>query len=119
MGYTNFDTITVANGFTNSYMVSDGAYLYTIMSDFSNEPEPNGRRINMGVYGGSAYAATGPCRGDFDNDYDVDGTDLAYFANAFGSSAPDADFDGNGAVDEKDLAVFVLYFPRTDCPCCP
>ena len=76
----------------------------------------------MGVYGGTAYAANGPCRGDFDDDYDVDGTDLAYFANVFGSGPnydPDADFDGNGTVDEKDLAVFILYFSRTNCPCCP
>ena len=53
---TTHTTITVANGITNSYRVADGAYLYTESSDFSNEPEPNGGRINIGAYGGTSEA---------------------------------------------------------------
>ena len=63
--------------------------------------------------------------GDFDEDQDVDGSDLAVFASDFGrtdcnqSEACDADFDGDGYVDESDLAAFAAEFGRTDCPICP
>jgi hypothetical protein len=75
-----------------------------------------------------------PCPGDLDHDGDVDGSDLADFADgsdlvifpdAFGSSSggpdynPVADFDGDGFVDESDLATFAAEFGRTDCPICP
>jgi hypothetical protein len=65
------------------------------------------------------------CKGDFDKDGDVDGSDLAVFADAIGSSSggpdynPVADFDGDGYVDESDLAAFAAEFGRTDCPICP
>jgi hypothetical protein len=57
-----------------------------------------------------------------DADADVDGSDFAAFAQAFGSSSEDthynpaADFDGNGAIDEDDLALFAEAFGQTDCP---
>ena len=62
------------------------------------------------------------CEGDFDNDGDVDGSDLAVFAADFGrtdcaSGSPcEGDFDGDGDVDGSDLAVFAADFGRTDCP---
>ena len=62
------------------------------------------------------------CKGDFDKDGDVDGSDLVVFAVAFGSSSggpdynPVADFDGDGFVDESDLATFAAEFGRTDRP---
>jgi hypothetical protein len=61
------------------------------------------------------------CRGDFDCDGDVDGSDLAIFAADFGrtncgSSPPcEGDFDGDGDVDGSDLAVFATEFGRVDC----
>jgi len=117
---TTETTIGIANGFANSYAVADGAYVYTTTSNFSNEPDPNGLRINMGAYGGTTMAtATTVCRGDFDKDSDVDGSDLAVFAEAFGSSDEVADLDGDGFVDESDLATFAAEFGRTDCPICP
>ncbi len=67
----------------------------------------------------------GVCEGDFDQDGDVDGSDLAIFAAAFGSVYPDpnydrrCDFDHDGDVDGSDLAVFAADFGRTDCPVCP
>ena len=78
-----------------------------------------------GDYGLSFHqtrVAAGLCEGDFDDDGDVDGSDLAVFAAAFGTSSgepeynPDADFDGSGTIDETDLAVFAGDFGRTDCP---
>ena len=114
---TTESTIRIANEFANSYAVADGAYVYTATSDFSNEPDPNGLRINMGAYGGTTMATTTTvCRGDFDSDSDVDGSDLAVFAEAFGSSDEVADLDGDGFVDESDLAAFAAEFGHTACP---
>jgi hypothetical protein len=63
------------------------------------------------------------CEGDFDNDGDVDGSDLATFAADFGrtdcNSDCSGDFDGDGDVDGSDLATFAADFGRTDCPYCP
>ena len=116
---TTETTIRIANGFANSYAVANGAYVYTATSDFSNEPDPNGLRINMGAYGDTTVATTTTvCQGDSDSDSDVDGSDLAVFAEAFGSSDEVADFDGDGFVDENDLAAFAAEFGRTDCPIC-
>jgi bacillopeptidase F (M6 metalloprotease family) len=62
-----------------------------------------------------------PCEGDFDNDGDVDGSDLAVFAADFGRtncSLQDfcyGDFDGDCDVDGSDLAIFAADFGRTDC----
>jgi hypothetical protein len=62
------------------------------------------------------------CEGDFNNDTDVDGSDLAVFAADFGrtdcSGGPtcEGDFDGDNDVDGSDLATFAADFGRTDCP---
>ena len=61
------------------------------------------------------------CEGDFDDDGDVDGSDLSVFAADFGrtdcnSGDPcEGDFDGDGDVDGSDLTVFAADFGRTDC----
>ena len=61
------------------------------------------------------------CDGDFDNDGDVDGSDLAVFAADFGRTDCDTgtecegDFDDDDDVDGSDLAVFAADFGRTDC----
>ena len=65
------------------------------------------------------------CEGDFDNDGDVDGSDLAVFAADFGRTDCDegetceGDFDDDGDVDGSDIAVFAADFGRTDCPVVP
>ncbi|HHP7235166.1 MAG TPA: fibronectin type III domain-containing protein [Desulfobacterales bacterium] len=63
------------------------------------------------------------CKGDFDSDGDVDGSDLAVFSSEFGHINCDldgescqADFDNDGDVDGTDLAKFSENFGRTDCP---
>ena len=63
------------------------------------------------------------CKGDHDNDGDVDGSDLAVFTADFdrtdceGSVDPcEVNFDGDGDVDGSDPAVFAADFGRTDCP---
>lgn len=60
---------------------------------------------------------------DFDNDGDVDGSDLAVFAADFGrtdcceTSVPpcEGDFDGDCDVDGSDLSAFSANFGRTNC----
>ena len=48
--------------------------------------------------------------------------DLALFAQAFGSSSdepeynPNADFDSDGEINETDLAAFAAEFGRPACP---
>jgi len=60
------------------------------------------------------------CQGDFDQDGDVDGSDLAVFATDFMrtdcSGDCEGNFDNNGDVDGSDPAVFAADFGRTDCP---
>jgi hypothetical protein len=60
------------------------------------------------------------CRGDFEPDGDVDGSDLAVFAADFGrtdcSNDCEGDFNSDGDVDGSDLAIFAADFGRTDCP---
>ncbi|MBW2561821.1 MAG: hypothetical protein JRE40_13335, partial [Deltaproteobacteria bacterium] len=57
-----------------------------------------------------------PPFGDLDGDNDVDGTDLALFAAAFGSRQGEseymeaADFNQDGFVDELDLDIFTQVF---------
>jgi hypothetical protein len=59
------------------------------------------------------------CSGDFNNDGDVDGSDLATFAEDFGrtdcAGDCEGDFNGDKDVDGSDLATFATDFGRTDC----
>ena len=53
---------------------------------FPTKPTPNGRRINMGAYGGGSEAVPSlVCRADLEgDDFDVDGADLIAFMGALG-----------------------------------
>ncbi len=79
---------------------------------------PNDDLPNHGVI----TLSTTICHSDFNNDGDVDGSDLAVFATDFGQTdyvTPppyEGDFGGNGDVNGSDLAVFAMDFGRTDCP---
>jgi len=61
----------------------------------------------------------GGCRGDFNTDGDVDGSDLSLFAAEFGKTNCNwqctGEFDCDGDVDGTDLAEFAAEFGRTDC----
>jgi hypothetical protein len=62
------------------------------------------------------------CEGDFNDDADVDESDLALFAADFGRTNCDTgadcegDFENDDDVDSSDLVVFAADFGRTDCP---
>ena len=61
------------------------------------------------------------CQGDFDNDIDIDGADLAVFVEQFGSNDCDVipkctgDFDNDFDVDEDDLEIFANNYGRNNC----
>jgi predicted outer membrane repeat protein len=118
---TSPTTITLTNGFTKTYTVAKRSYMFTSTSDYYGEPEPNGRRIDMGAYGGTGEAApTLTCRCDLGGaDQDVDGSDLQAFMSAFSVYNPNADFNKDGIVNAIDLAFFAEEFGRTDCEICP
>jgi len=61
-------------------------------SDFSNEPEPNGGRVNMGAYGNTPEAATKSP--DSDGDGLPDDWEMRWFANLDQNGPGDADGDG-------------------------
>jgi parallel beta-helix repeat protein len=78
------------------------------------EPDPNGNRINMGAYGGTAQASKSPAGfrslSDLNNDWDVDFNDLAIFVSYWldsGTCLP-SDLDRDNAVDFEDYAVFTF-----------
>ena len=67
------------------------------------------------------YASFG-CNGNFDQDGDVDGNDLAVFNFDCGRTDCDTgppcegDFDNDNDVDGSDSDVFAAHFGRTNCP---
>jgi parallel beta-helix repeat protein len=80
----------------------------------ANEPAPNGNRINMGAYGGTAEASKSPeswaFLADLTNDHNVDGSDLGVFASYWleaGQCVP-ADLSRDQFVNFVDYAIFAL-----------
>ena len=98
----------------------DNSATYLHAEDFEGDPRiwPAGGTVDMG----SDEWMGPPCQGDFEDDGDVDGSDLAVFAADFGRTDCDTgkkcegDFDNDDDVDGSDLAVFAADFGRTDCP---
>jgi YD repeat-containing protein len=118
------NSITVANGFVNSYLVADGSYVFTELSDFSDEPEPNGGRINIGAYGGTPQATVSLAIGDVNSDGVVDLSDaISSFQVATGivPAQPlfkEADVDGDGKISlAEGMRITFLFivskFDRT------
>ena len=95
-----------------------GTSYYWVVSALDNHYWPQGEAVSQ-IW---SFITAGLCEGDFDNDGDVDGSDLALFAADFGrtdcASGPacEGDFDNDGDVDGSDLAIFAPDFGRTDCP---
>ncbi len=67
-------------------------------SPFSKEPEPNGRRVNIGAYGNTPEAA---CKSpDADGDGLPDDWELLWFGDLQQDTAADPDADGVAAIHE-------------------
>ena len=56
------------------------------------------------------------CDADLNNDQKTNAVDLGLFRLRFGSSDPDADFDGSGLVDERDRDILGELFLRPPGP---
>jgi hypothetical protein len=83
--------------------------------DWSPEPWPNGKRINMGSYGGTAQAGKSGNLADFNIDGRVDFLDfaaLARFWNEDTASIEDLIF--NGRIDIYDLDRFCIEWLKQD-----
>ena len=119
---TSADTISLDNGFVNAYAMSESVFLFKPSSDFTGEPEPNGRRINMGALGGSALAETTPQPPEI---ADIDGVvnilDKVAVRNDFGTSGPPgwnpADVNWDGVVNILDKVVVRNEFGQSGCAC--
>ncbi len=79
-----------------------------IGSDWASEPWPNGKRINMGAYGGTSQASKNGSPSDFDVSKNVDFVDYAVLADKWMTQCSCIeDLTGNGVVDFFDLEVFI------------
>lgn len=76
-------------------------------SDWSDEPWPNGKRINMGAYGGTIQASMNGNLADFDIDGTVNFMDFAALASKWViEDSCIEDLSGNDVVDFADLGKF-------------
>ena len=82
-----------------------------------DEPAPNGNRINMGAYGGTAEASKSPANwallADLTNDGIVDFNDLGAFVGYWpdsGQCVP-ADLNRSGSVDSLDYSILANQWP--------
>ena len=82
-------------------------------SDWSKEPWPNGKRINMGAYGGTNQASMKGNPADFDINGAVNFSDFAEFSNKWSSEEFCIyDLVTDGVVDFADLRIFVEEWLR-------
>ncbi|MHC4891110.1 MAG: hypothetical protein ACYTEO_16790, partial [Planctomycetota bacterium] len=76
-------------------------------SDWSNEPWPNGKRVNMGAYGETSRGSMNGNMADFDIDGSVNFVDFAAFSDKwFAQEFCIEDLSNNGVVDSADLRMF-------------
>ncbi|MGB8226219.1 MAG: hypothetical protein WCE45_05065 [Sedimentisphaerales bacterium] len=76
-------------------------------SDWSGEPWPNGKRINMGAYGGTSQASKNGNPADFDIDNLVDFADFAKMANKWlAEQVCIEDLNNDGKVNFADISIF-------------
>jgi C1A family cysteine protease len=84
-----------------------------LSSDWSNEPRPNGGRINMGAYGNTSEASCS-LAGDITWDKKVDFKDFAKLAFYWLQNEPSVDIaplvSGDNIVDVGDLAVLAEHW---------
>ena len=84
--------------------------------EWKNEPWPNGQRLDIGAYGGTAEASLSPSNAGSSADLDGDGRvnfrDYAAFATAWLSTAAPCreDFKRDGTVNFADLTAFSSWW---------
>jgi beta propeller repeat protein len=109
-GQNGFEQVTTNTSMDNRYPSISGDYM-TWMAGEGSASE---------IYIAKYDAPAAGCKGDFDNDGDVDGSDLSVFSADYGRTdcSPGnpckGDFDNDGDVDGSDLSVFAADYGRTD-----
>ena len=77
-------------------------------SDWSGEVWPNGKRINMGAYGGTSQASMNGNPADFDIDGSVNFSDFAEFSNKWSNDEfCIQDVFRDGVIDFGDFRIFI------------
>jgi len=80
-------------------------------SDYTAEPWPNGRHINLGAYGATPQASLFGNPADFNIDGITDHSDYASLARWWSTTGKCyEDLDTDGTVDIADLAIFRLHW---------
>ncbi len=121
---TTSNSINLVSGFLFSYLVADGAYMYTSSSDFFQEPQPNGGRINIGFDGGTPYTAVcEACLCDLNKDRRCDMRDWLLFGQDWGRTdclnpgvTCECDLNHDGRCDMRDWLLFGKQWGRINCP---
>lgn len=76
-------------------------------SDWTGEPWPNGKRINMGAYGGTKQASKNGNIADFDVNGVVNSSDLMEFSSKWlDENGGIVNLNLTGGVDFRDFAIF-------------
>ena len=73
---------------------------------------------NFDLYPGFWYAVEGKiafCPGDYDTDWDVDGLDLARFADHYSTNDPEADLNSDNYVDDLDVEELAKRYGASPC----
>lgn len=85
------------------------------LDDYSQEPQPNGGRIDMGAYGNTPEATMTYVCGDANGDSSVNSADIAYLINYLfvGGPTPNplaaGDASGDGNVSAADVVYLTNY----------
>ena len=99
----------------NAVLAVAGDY-YVAISSAPDYGFSGGRGLSSGSY--TMNIEIIPFTGDLDNDDDVDGHDLSIFAQAYGSSSgdgnynEDCDFNSDGTVNEEDLSALAMFIAK-------
>lgn len=82
-------------------------------SDWSSEPWPNGKRINMGAFGGTSQASKNGNIADFNLDWSVDFADLGEFSERWlAGGFYIEDLNEDGTVNFRDFVIFAENWRR-------
>ncbi len=109
------------SSFARAFGSSSGDTNYNQNCDFNKDGAVDNEDLSMLAIFFATDKPEATLPGDFDTDSDVDGMDLIRFVSAYGHSSGDAeyrsiyDFDKDGVIGEKDLALFGRNFGGTAC----
>lgn len=101
------DVVVPVDKFVMFTLHSDPAYGYSITTNLETDAV-----LEMNLFEGSTnlFDFVSSLVADQDSDSDIDGKDLSSFINNAIQGDPSADLNGDGTIDEKDLAYLAFIF---------